>query len=72
MCIFFSRASIGAMTKHELKRRLKAKGEACTDRAIAEIFDIKYQAVQQWPLKKAFPVARYYELLVKRPDLVRS
>ncbi len=58
------------MTKAELKRRLQARDQPCTDRAIADIFGIKYQAVQQWG--RNLPKARYYELIVKRPELVNG
>jgi hypothetical protein len=59
------------MTKTELKRKLRARKEADTNRAIADIFAIREQAVQQWPDKEHIPMARYYELIVKRPELVR-
>lgn len=57
------------MTKAQLKRKLKARGEECTDRAIAEIFGIYSQAVQAWKPERRIPELRLLQLKEKRPEL---
>ena len=58
-----------AMTKAQLRNKLKARGEECTDRAIAEMFGIYSQAVQAWKLNKRIPELRLLQLKEKRPEL---
>lgn len=57
------------MTKTQLKRKLKARGEDFNDRAIAEIFGIYPQAVQAWPKDRQIPQLRLLQLKEKRPEL---
>ena len=57
------------MTKTQLKRKLKSRGEECNDRAIAEIFGIYPQAVQAWPKDRPMPELRLLQLRHKRPEL---
>lgn len=60
---------VAAMTKSQLKRKLKARGEEWNDRAIAEIFGIYPQAVQAWPKDRPMPQLRILQLKDKRPEL---
>lgn len=57
------------MTKNDLRKRLKHRGEPITNRAIARLFGITEQAVQAWSAKKSIPLVRYYQLREKRPEL---
>lgn len=57
------------MTKTQLKRKLKARGEESNDRAIAELFGIYPQAVQAWPKDRQIPELRLLQLQKMRPEL---
>lgn len=58
-----------AMTKAQLQRKLKTRDEPRTNRAIAELFGIKEQAVQAWPLHGRMPELRLLQLQKMRPEL---
>jgi len=57
------------MTKTQLKRKLKARGEESNDRAIAALFGIYPQAVQAWPKDRPIPELRKLQLQKMRPEL---
>ena len=57
------------MTKAQLKRKLEARDEPATNRAIADLFGIKEQAVQAWALARKIPELRLLQLQRLRPEL---
>jgi hypothetical protein len=57
------------MTKAQLKRKLEARDEPATNRGIADLFGIKEQAVQAWPLARKIPELRLLQLQRLRPEL---
>lgn len=69
LAFFFRGAYKVAMTKAQLKRRLRALNEPDTNRAIAAIFRIKEQAVQAWPPHAKMPELRILQLQKMRPEL---
>jgi len=58
-----------AMTKAQLKRKLRALNQPDTNRAIADLFRITEQAVQAWPPHSKLPELRILQLQKVRPEL---
>jgi hypothetical protein len=60
------------MTKTQLKKALRASGMKDTNRAIADLFGIKEQAVQAWFPHSQIPELRLLQLQVKHSRLFKT